>query len=90
MAHGGRARGGDGRGHKRAVWSNKRCTGSPFWRMEGGQGGRWGGQKAVWEHFVGSLKNLTTGAGAKAWGGGAGRRWGHQKARDGGWGGGGG
>ena len=47
------------------------------WPMEGGQGGRWGGhQRAVWEQqkvhwfpFLGSLKNLTTAAGAKAWGG---------------------
>ena len=30
--------------------------------MEGGQGGRWG-------PFFGFHKNLTTGAGAKAWGG---------------------
>ena len=39
------------------------------WPMEGGQGGRWGGQqRAVWEQqkvhwfpLLGSLKNLTTG-----------------------------
>ena len=66
--------------------------GGPWRAGKGGDGGR---QRAVWEqqkvHWspLGSLKNLTTGAGAKACRGVAQRRWGHQKARDGGWGGGG-
>ena len=54
-------------------------------RARGEMGG--GHQRAVWEQQK-VLKNLTTGAGAKAWGGWPRRRWGHQKAPDGGWGGG--
>ena len=57
VAHGGRARGGDGRGYQRAVWEQLHwfCFWTPLqlveegggwgeaWGGEGGQGGRWAG-----------------------------------------------
>ena len=100
VAHGGRARGEmrGGRCKKSGlIWlgMGEAWGGGPWRAGKGGDGGgtreQCGSNKrCTVPLFLGSLKNLITGAGAKAWGGGPGRRWGHQKARDGGWGGGGG